>query len=165
MVPSPASLPPLSRGGTLWTRCSPQLPFRYFLSHHWDEIKTSWRTHSSSYLYIGIALMLATCISCVAGLSERRSGHSSTSREVATPHSTNPKISRTMLCRGIATKLIQWIYSQLFKYTLIFWDRKILHIVFLIPSYSMERPIVSYKSVCWSFTGSFCEIHSPNFLD
>ena len=102
---TPASLPPLSRGGgTLWTRCSPQPPFRYFLSHHWDEIKTYLRTHSSSYLYIGIALMLATCISCVAGLSDNRSGHSSTSREVVTPHSTNPKISRTMLCRGIATK-------------------------------------------------------------
>ena len=64
----------------------------------------SLRTHSFSYLYIGIALMLATCISCVTGLSDNSSGHSSTSREVVTPHSTNPKISRTMLCRGIATK-------------------------------------------------------------
>ena len=64
----------------------------------------SLRTHSFTYLYIGIALMLATCISCVTGLSDNRSGHSSTSREVVTPHSTNPKISRTMLCRGIATK-------------------------------------------------------------
>ena len=56
-----------------------------------------------SYLYIGIALILATCISWVAGLNHSRSGHSSTSLGVVRPHSTKLKISRTMFCRGIAT--------------------------------------------------------------
>ena len=56
-----------------------------------------------SYLYIGIALTLATCISWVAGLSDNRSGHSSISLGVVTPHATKLKISCTMFCLGIAT--------------------------------------------------------------
>ena len=47
--------------------------------------------------------MLATCISWVAGLRDNRSGHSSISLGVVTPHATKLKISCTIFCLGIAT--------------------------------------------------------------
>lgn len=122
----------------------PASPLDHFLcklSHGW----WAWFTqpsynkinmNCSLHLRIGIALMVATWVSCV-GLMDSKSGHSISRQGVKWPNSTYPKMSRSMFCRGIAAfkSTQQWKLVTKIKITITHdWRRSNYHLMIIIPS-------------------------------